>query len=258
MPEGGDQSATAYGNLLLRSAPFAALRKGEWLTRETVTSGDRLIRAGMPIRTVRFPDTALLYLGAGENSVVGVVGREGMLGWSALLGSRVAPLDVTVGLSGGTVWSIDVDVFTRICSSDAALVQCGLRFIQAMADQLAGAVASALHDPVERRLARWILMLHDRQDGDELALTHDDLSAALAVRRASVTDSLHVLEGAHILRCLRGRLLVRDRAGLEHAAGNSYGAAEASYRALIGPFGRTPPRPGFAMADREPILTIPG
>lgn len=58
--------------------------------------------------------------------------------------------------------------------------------------------------PVEVRLARWLLMAHDRADGDELALTNDYMAVMLAVRRPSVTTALHVLEGNRLIRGTRG------------------------------------------------------
>jgi hypothetical protein len=58
------------------------------------------------------------------------------------------------------------------------------------------------------------------------------------VRRASVTDTLHQLEGERVIRSRRGCITVSDRAGLRRIAGQSYGFAEAEYSRLIAPFGR--------------------
>jgi CRP-like cAMP-binding protein len=95
--------------------------------------------------------------------------------------------------------------------------------------------ATALADGrynVNERLARWLLMCHDRL-GDELALTHDFLALMLGVRRPSVTDALHVLEGERLIKADRARIQVRDRLGLEQFAGEAYGVPEAEYRRLF-------------------------
>ena len=63
------------------------------------------------------------------------------------------------------------------------------------------------------------------------------------MRRASITDSLHVLEGERVLRCTRALVTVRDRTALEAAAGAAYGAAEATYSRLVAPFGKNTPAP---------------
>ena len=88
---------------------------------------------------------------------------------------------------------------------------------------------------VEERLARWILMCRDRLDADEFPITHDFLAMMLGVRRSSVTDAIHLLEGNLLIKATRGNIQILDRARLEHAAGASYGVPEAEYRRLIGP-----------------------
>jgi hypothetical protein len=87
-------------------------------------------------------------------------------------------------------------------------------------------------------MARWILLYHDRLEGDEFPMTHEEIGIMLGVRRASATDILHILEGERAIHNARGRLVIRDRARLEEIAGDTYGEVEATYRALIGRFGK--------------------
>jgi CRP-like cAMP-binding protein len=87
---------------------------------------------------------------------------------------------------------------------------------------------------LEERLARWLLMCHDRVDGDELRLTHDFVATMLGVRRAGVTVALNRLEGLALVENDRGSITVIDRGGLEKAAGRTYGAPEAEYARLVG------------------------
>jgi CRP-like cAMP-binding protein len=113
-----------------------------------------------------------------------------------------------------------------------------LRFVQAMNVQAASTAAANAHYALPERLARWLLMCHDRVDGDHLDLTHDFMSMMLAVRRSSVTVTLHTLEGTQAIRAVRGTVTVLDRNRLEEIAGESYGEAETECRRLIGPFGK--------------------
>jgi hypothetical protein len=78
-------------------------------------------------------------------------------------------------------------------------------------------------------------MCHDRTEGDEIALTHEFLSVMLAVRRPSVTDALHVLEGRRFIKAERALITVRNRAALEAYAHDAYGVPEREYQRLIGP-----------------------
>ena len=95
------------------------------------------------------------------------------------------------------------------------------------------AVANA-RAKIEERLARWILMAHDRLDGASLPLTHEFLSLMLGVRRAGVTEALHALEALKLIRSGRGQIVVLNRKGIERKAGDAYGAPEAEFRRLIG------------------------
>ena len=84
------------------------------------------------------------------------------------------------------------------------------------------------------RLARWLLMAHDRIGDDALPLTHEFLALMLAVRRPGVTDALNALREQGLISYTRGQITVRNRKGLERTAGESYGTPEAEYRRLIG------------------------
>ena len=110
------------------------------------------------------------------------------------------------------------------------------------------ALANACH-VIEQRLARWLVMCHDRVDGDDLSTTHEFLSVMLGVRRAGVSETLQSLEDRGLISATRGRLTVLDRAGLEAAAGDSYGVPEAEYARLFG-------RALSGAADREPERTL--
>ena len=102
--------------------------------------------------------------------------------------------------------------------------------VQTVHTVMAGAMRS-----IEERLARWILMSDDRWDASDLPLTHEVLALILSVRRPSITDALHALEGRGLIRNQRGSIVVRDRHGLETFVGRSYGFPEAEYERLIGP-----------------------
>ncbi len=94
------------------------------------------------------------------------------------------------------------------------------------------ALTNALHQ-VDERLGRWLLMCHDRLRQDEFQITHEYMALMLAVRRPSVTTSLHVLEGNRFIRAERGRVIIRNRKALEDFARESYGRPEAEYALLF-------------------------
>lgn len=95
------------------------------------------------------------------------------------------------------------------------------------------ALSNAVHH-VDERLARWLLMSHDRLREDKFLITHEYLALMLAVRRPSVTTALHVLEGNRFIRAERGTIFIRDRAAMQEFASDTYGRPEAEYVALFG------------------------
>lgn len=170
----------------------------------------------------------------GFKAEVGLVGREGYLPAAGLLepGTTVHEVVMQVGGSG---YRIAAETLAAILAETPSILALMARFGQYLGTQTAyTALSNAVHH-VEERLARWLLMCHDRMDGDELALTHEYLSILLAVRRPSVTTALHVLEGERLIRATRGLITIRDREGLERFASDAYGVPEAEYARLIGP-----------------------
>lgn len=169
----------------------------------------------------------------------GVIGREGLIGWPALLGLSTADYGANVLFTGGTALTLPVRRMQVACFASPTLAMSLLRFVQSYTVQLSNMLEHSRCATMSQRLSAWLLMLHDRIDGDSICLTHQRIASHLGVRRASVTDALHVLEGRRAVRCDRSAITVRDRSELEHCAGKAYGRTEEDYRRSIGPFGKS-------------------
>ena len=141
--------------------------------------------------------------------------------------------------AGATALCIDTDQYLAAIEQSGTLRTMLLRYVQTVLVQSAQSTATNAHHRVEARLARWLLMCHDRVEGHEIALTHEFMGMMIAAERSGVTVTLHMLEGAGMIYSKRGRVIIRDRGMLEDLAGDSYGVPEAEYRYLIGPLGRT-------------------
>jgi len=109
-----------------------------------------------------------------------------------------------------------------------------LKYVQTFTIQTAHTAIANGRANIDERLSRWLLMAQDRIGGRELPLTHEFLAVMLGVRRAGVTEALSVLEGAKIIRAVRGQITVLDRKRLQERARDSYGVPEAEYLRLIG------------------------
>lgn len=244
------------GNLLLRSLPaddYALI--APHLERLPFAVGEDIALAGDPVRFICFPEAGIAALidplEDGRRLAIGLVGREGFIGWQALFGDDNWPYDVVMRAASGTGLRIPASVLVEIADRHAGLRERLLQFANVFMLQMGRTIVSSLIHPVERRMARWILLYHDRLENDEICLTHEEFRLMLGVRRSSVTEALHRLESTYAVRGLRGRVVVRDRAQLIALAGDTYGYPEREYRRLI--LGKTEgaPRPDAALALRD-------
>ena len=239
-------ASAACGNLLLGSLDASAF---EWLRPHLepvpLNQGHVVVGQDEPIAFVCFPEAGVTsvtdVLPDGGRVEVALIGRDGMINSHLLLGCEQASHEVLVQIGGGRSLRVPAKIFEEFCARYPSAHRLFLRFIHALSIQTSRTLASNLRDPAARRLSRWLLMCHDRIDGDELQLLHENIGRMLGVRRATVTDTLHVLEGHGAVRSKRGRITVRDRRVLEELAGGSYGSAETHYRKLVAPFGKAAP-----------------
>jgi CRP-like cAMP-binding protein len=210
------------------------------LERVPLNTGHVIVGQGEPITFVCFPECGVTsvadVLENGTRVELALVGREGMTNAQLLLGCDEAPHEAIVQIGGGSSLRLEADRLQEFCASRPRARALFLRFVHALAIQTARTLTSNLLHSTEQRLSRWLLMCHDRVEGDELLLKHEHIGRMLGVRRATVTDTLHLLEEKKALRGRRGSILIRDRQRLETLAGEAYGHSEAHYARLIGPF----------------------
>ena len=214
-------------------------------SRKQMAVEQTLLHADRPIEHVWFPEGGVASIVAMTQdhgwTEVGIFGWDGFAGTALLLGSDQSPHEVFIQVDGHTGLRIEADRFLEAVERSVTLRKALLRYVQTLLVQSAQSAVSNAHQRIEARLARWILMCHDRMEGDEIALTHKFMAMMIAAERSGVTVSLHVLEGAGLIRSKRGRVVVLDRHGLQELSGDGYGQPEAEYRRLIGPFGKTAP-----------------
>lgn len=173
-------------------------------------------------------------IGEGSDRIeIGCVGREGFSPVS-LLFEVDRPQHQTIMQVGGAARCIEASDLAWAIKQSETLRTTLLRYAYVFLLQIASTTLAAGRYSVEKRLARWLLMCSDRL-GDDLNVTHDFLAMMLGVRRPSVTDALHLLEGKHALKAERNFIKVRSRQKLMEIASASYGVAEAEYRRLIMP-----------------------
>ena len=208
-----------------------------YLEPVTLTRGDVLITPHQPIEHVYFLEAGITSIIAntagGRRIEIGLTGRDGLAGTPVLLGVDSTPHETFMQIAGSGL-RIGTQKLREAIQQSSSLHALLLRYVQAFTIQTSHTALSNGSHKIEERLARWLLMCHDRSDGDEMPLTHDFLSVMLAVRRPSVTTALHVLEGNRFISAERGYITMRRRDAMEEFASAAYGQAEQEYRDLIG------------------------
>ena len=232
-----DRPSPASRNALIQSLESndrAALLAS--VERCELERGTTLVRKGDPIETIWFPEGAVGSIIAestdGHRVEAGLVGRDGFLPVQVAVIDAPAAQTTIVQLPGQAS-SIEVARLTSIMRERPAVRDALLAYVHVLTIQTAQtALCNAIYQ-VEQRLARWLLMCHDRVDGNELPLIHEFVSIMLGVRRATVTTALHLLEEKRLVASERACILIRDRVALEKLAGASYGEPEDLYQRLI-------------------------
>lgn len=204
--------------------------------RVSVPVGEILFRPLQVIDHVYFPlDGAASMIALarhGKQSEVALFGREGFIVPAVALGTDriLHRCEVQLPLDALRITSRNLHDWM---GRDGAFRDDLLAFVQVTTEQITSTTLANAVDRIPQRLARWLLMYHDRAASDDMALKHSTLGKMLSVRRPSISDALHVLEGKHMIRADRGVIQITDRLALTKFAGETYGLAERTYKRLI-------------------------
>ena len=224
-------------NLILRALPLDEYSRLQPHLEPVAIEVPRiLVDAGEPVRHVYFPENAIVSAArrTGDAGLIeaGTIGREGMAGFAVTLGESWSPA-VLQGQVPGACKRLDVSLLRKLLPELAGLDSLLRRFTMTFLDQLGQAAACNAVHSVEQRCARWLLMTHDRVGDDEFELTHNVLSQMLGVRRASVSEVAGAFQTAGIIDYQRGRVWIRERAGLEAAACVCYAIVRSNMERLL-------------------------
>jgi len=197
--------------------------------------GEVLFRPDELLSHVYFPRAAIVSLLTGltdgNGMEVGLVGKEGFVGISAILGGTETKV-ATVQASG-TAWKLDAEILRAEFRRQAQLYEALLRYTHALMTQISQTVVcNALH-PLEGRLARWLLMYHDRLGRDEFEMTQQFMSQMLGVRRPGLSEVAAKLQDLGLIKYKRGQIKIVDRQGLEKFACECYGVIKERFADLM-------------------------
>jgi CRP-like cAMP-binding protein len=214
--------------LLAALPPDSLARLRPKLSKVELSLRQVLYQPEVPIQTVYFPETGwasmIAYMEDGDAAEVGLIGFEGVVGLPVILGEEFDDLEAMVQ-APGKAFCLSAAALRQAMNDDPVLRELLLRYALVHHGQVTRTAACNGRHHTEARLARWLLMAHDRADGNDFPMTHEFLSMMLGLRRAGVTVAAGILQKAQIIRYERGRIEITDRPGLENAACECYGIA---------------------------------
>jgi CRP-like cAMP-binding protein len=232
-----DPKSPLHRNRLLRLlSPADLALLDPYLERQELPERRYFEKPNRPVKAAYFVETGIASVVAGANGQkveVGVIGREGMTGQIVVMGNDRSPNESYMQVAGEG-WCIPAVRLREAMDESATMRPLFTRYAQTFTIQATYTALANAKGSLEERLARWLLMAHDRIDGDQLPLKHEFLALMLGVRRAGVTVALQELGSASLIQNGRGRITVLDREGLEEAANGFYGTPEAEYKRLMG------------------------
>jgi CRP-like cAMP-binding protein len=198
--------------------------------------GEVLYRANEPVSHVYFPTGGFISLvtsvDSSANLEVGLVGNEGILGVSLMLGVDVAPFYSLVQ-GAGSALRITTTAFLRQLENSQALQLELRRYLYVLMRQLAQTAICTRYHLVEARLARWLLMMQDRAHSDHFHVTHVFLAYILGVRRVGITKAANSLLKKKLISYKRGDITILDRVGLEAASCECYRVDKEIYERIL-------------------------
>jgi CRP-like cAMP-binding protein len=215
-------TAGVPGSLLLRSLSPGELERLTPFLREMRLTPRRVLQhAGLPIEHVYFIEEGLVSVLAkvDERSAVevGLIGRDGVVGATVVLGAATASFCHYVQVSGR---ALKIGVGDLKCAlPDCPQLQAALQsYLHLSLIESAQATACSLSHAFEQRLATWLLMAHDRSDLDHFPITQDLLARSLGVRRPTVSEAFKLLQARGVFARERASIRILDRLGLEQIA----------------------------------------
>jgi CRP-like cAMP-binding protein len=206
------------------------------LKRFDLIFGENIYEINDVISHVYFPEIGIISLlsAVGERSTleVGIIGNEGMAGVAVFLGVKTSN-NVALVQGKGSALRMTTQDFLDSCKTNSELPPILQRFTHSLLTQISQSAACYRFHPIEARLARWLLMSHDRMQTDEFQITQEFLSNMLGVRREAVNKAASELQKQQLISYSRGNISILKRKDLEAIACRCYAIIKKDYESLL-------------------------
>jgi CRP-like cAMP-binding protein len=224
-------------NRLLASLPSESFdRLYPHLHRVPMALGQIVHEQHVPFADAYFPTTSAVSLVAvlknGSSGEIGLIGHEGMVGTSLLMGGGDAACQAVVQ-SEGEAYRLKVALLKVEFERSPAVLHLLLRYVQSLMIQTAQTAICNRHHSVDQQLCRWLLLMLDRVATNKVSMTQGLIAQMLGVRREGVTGAAGKLQDAGLIQYGRGVITVLDRVGIEARACECYATVKQETDRLV-------------------------
>jgi CRP-like cAMP-binding protein len=222
-----DAGGATFRNSILAALPtteIGLLRPH--LSRVTLISGQVLHEPNSPIVDVFFVEAGVVSLSADTHDQgqveVGLLGREGFVGASVMLSAEPWSVHRAFAQVAGAAYRMSAAALRSAIEENASFRHRCLRHVEMLMVQTSQVAACNARHNLPERMARWLLMVRDRVDSDDLPMTHEFLSVMLGVRRSGISVAASTLQAGGLIRQSRGHISILDHDGLAAASCDCY------------------------------------
>jgi len=220
-------------SLLASMSPPVRDRLAADLVPITFKRNQTLHNPGETVQTIYFLEAGIcsvvVSMEDGTTVEVGIIGRDSFVGLPAVLGTGHSSNRSFIQLPGSG-YSLKTNTLREHLSESSGELRTWLfRGVQGLLTQTAQTAACNRVHELEERLARWLLMCHDRIQADQLPITHEFLAMMLGTRRSTVTVTAGMLHKSGLIEYSRGKVTIRNRQGLEEVACECYSIVQDEY-----------------------------
>jgi CRP-like cAMP-binding protein len=244
-----DASEAVFRNHILAALPISEIDLlRPHLSHSTLVSGQVLHEANNPITDVFFPENGVVSLAADTHDdgrvEVGLLGREGFVGSSVMLNAEPWSVHRAFTQVPGDAYRMSAAALRSAVEQSASLRHRCLRHVEMLMVQTSQVAACNARHNLPERLARWLLMVRDRIESDDLPMTQEFLSVMLGVRRSGVSVAASTLQAGGLIRVGRGHVTILDHDGLASSACDCYRMIQQNRDRILG----VPTAYGFAQS----------
>ncbi|HEY9769743.1 MAG TPA: Crp/Fnr family transcriptional regulator [Coleofasciculaceae cyanobacterium] len=232
-----DQAAQPINHILTALPESEYQRIAPHLKPVNLSSGEILLEPHVSTEKIYFPLRAMISLVSimidGSTTEIGLIGNEGMIGLPAVLGGGSTTSRSIVQISGSAL-EVSAEIIRQEFLRGEKLQQLLLLYTQALLTQVSQSAACNRQHNIEKRLARWLLSVHDCMLQDEICLTQEFIANMLGTRRSGVTVAAGILQQAGMIRYSRGKIIILEQKKLEKTACECYRLVQNEFIRLLG------------------------